>query len=204
MKRSLYLDTLLSFNSFATAIQVFKRFPLLHPLQYLFAPFGKVTLFAAMEKATRNSVLQRISQRGKTEHPDFFDYILPDDRPSPKDESELLHVGSLALQVMFAGWGPVADLFYGVVVLLLDEPECYEALTAEIREHFAAYEDITATAVASLPYVQACLDETLRLLPSNDTGLPRLSPGAQVDGNYIPKGVGSASLLSTHPPSISF
>lgn len=190
MKRSLYLDTLLSFNSFATAIQVFKRFPLIKPMQYLFAPFGKVTLFSAMEKATRDAVQSRINQKGETEHPDFFDYILPADNPAPKDNDEMLHVGSLALQVMFAGWGPMADLFYGVVVLLLEEPECYEILTAEVREHFSTYDDITSAALISLPYLHACLEESLRLLPSNNTGLPRISPGAQVDGDYIPKGVG--------------
>ena len=189
MKRSLYLDTLLSFNSFATAIQVFKRFPWIKALQYLFAPFGKITLFAAMEKATRESVYRRIDQRGETEHADFFDYILPEDSPVPQDESQLLRIGSLALQVMFAGWGPMADLFYGVIVLLLEEPECCNILTAEIRERFKAYEDITPSALASLPYVNACLEETLRLLPSNNTGLPRISPGAEVDGNYVPKGV---------------
>jgi hypothetical protein len=61
MKDSVNLDVLLNFNSFATILQVFKRFPLVRPLQYLFAPFGKITLFAQMEKATRDSVLRRIS-----------------------------------------------------------------------------------------------------------------------------------------------
>jgi hypothetical protein len=60
VKDSVNLDVLLAFNSFATVLQVFKRFPLVKPLQYLFAPFGKVRLFAQMEKATRNSVLRRI------------------------------------------------------------------------------------------------------------------------------------------------
>jgi hypothetical protein len=60
VKDSVNLDVLLNFNFFATVLQVFKRFPLIRPLQYLFAPFGKITLFAQMEKATRDSVLRRI------------------------------------------------------------------------------------------------------------------------------------------------
>jgi hypothetical protein len=60
VKDSVNLDVLLSFNSFATVLQVFKRFPLISPLQYLFVPFSKVTLFSQMEKATRESVLHRI------------------------------------------------------------------------------------------------------------------------------------------------
>jgi hypothetical protein len=60
VKDSVNLEVLINFNSFSTVLQVFKRFPLVKPLQYLFAPFGKIALFAQMEKATRDSVLHRI------------------------------------------------------------------------------------------------------------------------------------------------
>jgi len=203
MKDSVNLDVLLSFNSFATVLQVFKRFPLISPLQYLFAPFGKITLFAQMEKATRDSVLRRIEQRGRTEHPDYFDYILPVDAPCPTGKKELLHIGSVSLQVMFAGWGPMADLFYGVLALLLQNPETYQTLTREIRESFSSYEDILpGQLLTSLSYLHACIEETLRMLPSNLTGLPRISPGAIVDGQYIPKGAHVQSCLwalARHP-----
>ncbi|KAI0397649.1 cytochrome P450 [Xylariaceae sp. FL0594] len=188
MKDSIHLDVLISFNKFATVMQVFKRFPLLRPFQYLFVPITKVRVFSAMEAVTRESILRRIDQRGKTEHEDYFDYILPPDSPVPTDTRELVHIASVSLQTMFAAWGPMADLFYGALVLLLHEPSSYEVLVQEIRGQFKAYDAITPTAVNSLAYLQACLEETLRLLPSNDTGLPRTSPGATVDGQYIPKG----------------
>lgn len=129
-------------------------------------------------------------KRGKTLHPDYFDHILPFDAPIPKCEPELLHIGSVALQVMFAGWGPIADLFYGALVLLLKNPEAYKTITKEIRNSFSSYEDIVyGKQLTSLHYLHACIEETLRALPSNLTGLPRISPGAVVDGQYIPKGV---------------
>jgi len=94
------------------------------------------------------------------------------------------------LQVMFAGWGPMADLFYGALVLLLVNPETHRLLTKEIRESFSIYKDIIpGPTLTSLSYLHACIEETLRMLPSNLTGLPRVSPGATVDGQYIPKGV---------------
>ncbi|KAK8130549.1 hypothetical protein PG999_002929, partial [Apiospora kogelbergensis] len=203
MKDSVNLDVLLSFNSFATVLQVFKRFPLIKPLQYLFAPFGKITLFSQMEKATSDSVLRRIDQRGRTGHPDYFDYILPVDAPYPEDKKELLHIGSVALQVMFAGWGPMGDLFYGTLVLLLTNHETHRVLIKEIRESFSNYEDIVqGPTLMSLSYLHACIEETLRMLPSNNTGLPRISPGAMVDGKYIPKGTHVQSCiwaLARHP-----
>ncbi|RYP65030.1 hypothetical protein DL771_008484 [Monosporascus sp. 5C6A] len=189
MKDSVHLDVLLSFNSFATVLQVFKRFPLLRPFQYLFAPMGKVRLFAAIEKTIRKSVVWRIEQKGNTAHVDFFDYILPANSPSPTEYREVTHIGSLAFQLMFAGWGPMGDLYYGALVLLIQDPECYKILTEEVRGKFKQYEDITPGALATLPYLHACLEEALRMLPSNNTGLPRVSPGAVVDGRYVPKGV---------------
>lgn len=38
----------------------------------------------------------------------------------------------------------------------------------------------------------ACIEKTLSMLPSNNTGLPRVSLGAVVDGKYIPEGVSAS------------
>jgi cytochrome P450 len=104
---------------------------------------------------------------------------------------------------MFAGWGPVSDLFYGVLVLLLENPDTYKILTREIRGKFPTYEEIrSGNLLASLSYLHACLEETLRILPSNLTGLPRISPGAMVDAQYVPKGV-SFHLMASSCSSIS-
>ncbi|GAB1309908.1 hypothetical protein MFIFM68171_00118 [Madurella fahalii] len=92
------------------------------------------------------------------------------------------------MQVMFAGWGPMADWFYGALLFLLEELDCCRYLCTEIRGAFKSYSDIESRALTSLPYLHACLEESLRLLPRINTGLRRLSPGAVVDGHYIPKG----------------
>lgn len=176
-KSSIYLDTLLSFNSFATVMQVFKRFPLVFLLQYLFVPFHKLGAFVAMETATRKATMARIDKIGKSDHPDFFDYILPpgDEAPGAADTRRLTHLASLGLQVMFASWGggPMADWWYGTLLFLLDEPECYDQLVREIRTSFTSYDEIHPRSLASLPFLHACLEETLCLLPNNLTGLPR-------------------------------
>ncbi|KAI1765078.1 cytochrome P450 [Hypoxylon sp. FL1150] len=181
MKDSVHLDVVLSCNKYATVLQVFKRFPLLAPFQYLFALMGKVRLFAQMDKVTRDSVLQRINQRGT--------------QSIPSDPRELLNSGSVDLQVMFAGWGPMVDLFYETLALLVREPDCYKALVEEIRTHFTDYESMTLAILGSLPYLHAYVEETLRMLPSNNTGLPRISPGAVVDGYYTPKGIHVQSCI---------
>ncbi|KAF3761195.1 cytochrome P450 [Cryphonectria parasitica EP155] len=197
MKSATYLEALLAFNSFATVMQVFKKFPLLVLLQYFFVPLHKLGAFVAMETATRQATLRCIDMIGKTEHPDFFDYILPPDEPKPTEKRQLVHLGSLGLQMMFANWGPMADWWYGTLLYLLDEPACYSHLVKEIRGNIYSYDDINPTTLASLPFLHACLEETLRLLPTNLTGLPRYSPGAVVDGYFVPKGTTVQSSIFT-------
>lgn len=170
-------------------MQVFKRFPLFHPLQYLAVPIAKLKALSAMEAAVRDGVLRRIERRGNTEHVDLFDYVLPADLPVPSDRHELTHIGALAQQMMFANYGPMSDWYYGTLVFLLEEPEYLQYLSEEIRDSFQNYHDITPKTLAFLPYLHACLEESQRLLSSNSTGLPRLSPGAVIDKCYVPKGV---------------
>ena len=152
-----------------------------------------------MEATVRDGVLRRIERRGTMEHVDLFEYVLPTDCPLPSERHELIHIGALAQQMMFVNYGPMSDWYYGTFLFLLEEPEYLRYLSKEIRSKFESYRDITPNSLASLPFLHACLEESLRLLPSNSTGLPRLSPGAKIDGHYVPKGVSSLS----RPPAES-
>ena len=150
-------------------MQVFKRFPLLFSLKYLAALIAKLKALSAMEAAIRDGVLRRIERRGNIEHVDLFDEVLPADCPVPSDQRELVHIGALAQQMMFANYGPMSDWYYGSLVFLFEEPECLQYLSKGIRDKFESYYDITLSALASLPTLHACLQESLRLLPSNNT-----------------------------------
>lgn len=70
----------------------------------------------------------------------------------------------------------------------------------EIRSRFKDYSEITSSSVGQLPYFHAVLNETMRLYPPVPFGPPRISPGAYVDGHYVPKKVGarvnSKSIIS--------
>lgn len=79
---------------------------------------------------------------------------------------------------------------------------CLARLQDEIRNGFERYEDITGDAVAQLPYLNAVLEETMRLMPPSPVGPPRISPGDTVDGVYVPKGVYvSADIWCKHNSS---
>ncbi|KAI0890577.1 cytochrome P450 [Annulohypoxylon maeteangense] len=189
MKNSAYMNVISGFNKYTTVEQVSLRFPLLKRFRKLFIPVSAMTSMPEMVQSSRIELQRRLCQKGNTDHLDFFDQIVPEDSVLPKDPKKMRHFEQLAAQLLFGGFEPVSSWFYGTFLNLLDEPEIYQILAKEIRDNFTKYDDITPGNLALLPYLNACLQESLRTFPSNNLGLPRISPGAKVDGIDIPKGV---------------
>ena len=138
---------------------------------------------------SRQQLEQRIRRKGAVEHLDFFEQLIPEDRVPPKDPLELRHLEQVAGQLLIAGYEPPALWLYHTIFYLVKNPEKLKILAQEIRSAFQSYEDITPGAAAKLPYLTACLKESLRMTPPILTGMPVVSPGAMVDGTFIPKGV---------------
>ncbi|KAK5992617.1 Cytochrome P450 monooxygenase TwmD [Cladobotryum mycophilum] len=187
MKEPPYLTLLSGFNKAVVVIQTSWRFPLLSPLKYLF-------LIAAMKHShirahSRMQLEHRIRRKGAVEHLDFFEQLIPEDREPPKDPKEMRHLEQVAGQLLIAGYEPPVMWFYFTIYHLLKNPNSLRTLVDEIRGTFQSYNDITSDTAATLPYLTACLRESLRTMPNVLTGMPVVSPGAVVDGIYIPKGV---------------
>ncbi len=62
-------------------------------------------------------------------------------------------------------------------------------LQQELRSGYKKYEDIDAISAMQMPYLQAVIQEGLRIYPPASQGFPRISPGAYVDGIWVPAGV---------------
>jgi cytochrome P450 len=83
----------------------------------------------------------------------------------------------------------VATELTGITFFLLKTPRVYKRLCSEIRGSFSSYPDITSASAQRLPYLQAVIEEGLRIYPSGALGFPRKSPGMYIDGYWIPEGV---------------
>ncbi|OQV11109.1 hypothetical protein CLAIMM_15004 [Cladophialophora immunda] len=84
-------------------------------------------------------------------------------------------------------------------------PEVKKRLIDEIRSAFPDPDKMPTYEEASkLPYLNACIDETLRLWGPFNVGFPRVSPGKQIGEHFVPKGVNVATVsYATHrDPSI--
>jgi cytochrome P450 len=78
---------------------------------------------------------------------------------------------------------------------MLKRPQTYETLKKEIREAYASEDDMTVVSVAQLKYLNACIEEGLRMFPPAPTALPRVAPrgGDVVCGQFVPEKVSSAN-----------
>jgi cytochrome P450 len=188
VENSPILDSLWGVNFFAALSRTMKQFPLLNPLKLLFLP---PSLLATLPKAialNKQEARKRVERRGATQHLDYFEHICPADSPDPAEE-EIDRMEVLAFQLLNGGYEPISSQFLCTIIFLLQQPKSYERLVKEVRGAFTNYQDITPEACAHLKFLHASLMETLRVTVIGANGMPRTSPGATVDGHYIPKGV---------------
>ncbi|KUI57993.1 hypothetical protein VP1G_05332 [Cytospora mali] len=189
MKDSILLSATLKLNLFLTMSQITRKFRLLAPLMYLTIPPSVWFVMPRLIKMNAQDVKARIERRGKTEHLDYFEHLVPADKPIPKDEKQIYHLQNIAGQLLLASWQPLANQFFSFIFFLSREPDAYTALVEEVRTAFADHDAINTESTANLKYLQACVSECLRLHQDTVDGLSRVSPGALVDGINIPQGV---------------
>ena len=141
-----------------------------------------------------HKIEQRVSL-GK-ERGDFFDKILRDGVLIGNDESpgprnlNLEELKSTANDLVFAGSDTTATLLSGIIFHLLLHSEALRKLSTEIRSIFPTDEAITISSTAHLPYLDAVLQEGLRLYNAAPMIFGRLVPGGgdTVAGVYLPGG----------------
>jgi hypothetical protein len=161
---------------------------------------GLTTLFSLLisadVKAKRQTFIgfaaEQVDKRmaRKTTRPDIWTYVT---QHQDKDKEMLapseLHNNGLTF--MLAGTETTATELSGMTYMLLKNPEKLNRLTKEVRDAFASLDDLTMMKLSQLEYLQACIEEGLRLYPPVPTGLPRITPkdGATVCGRWVPGGV---------------
>ncbi|KAI0482555.1 cytochrome P450 [Xylariaceae sp. FL0804] len=187
-KPSPYLESIWDANFFVVMHTNAKKFPLLGWLQYFSVPPTAVGNYVRALGENTRAFARRVEARGNTQHPDHFDQLLPPDAPvPPKRDQQSLE--TICLHVLLAGYEPMSSSFLCIVAFSLQNPDSHKHLVREIRDAFPRYEDINADALASLTFLHATIMEQLRIAVVGATGQPRVSPGAMVDGHFIPKGV---------------
>ncbi|KAI0194231.1 cytochrome P450 [Astrocystis sublimbata] len=184
MRSSLFLTAFRRVGLWGTLHQVFWRFPLLYPIVFLLLPPRLAMVIPTIVRENNTIVRDRIARRNKLAQPDYFSLMVKDDGDAPARDFLVAQANHLIV----GGFDPDTNLFTSAVHFLLANPDKLAKMTAEVRQRFASYDDITGDNVQDLPWVNAIIEESLRVHTNGAFGLPRISPGATVDGHWIPKG----------------
>lgn len=89
---------------------------------------------------------------------------------------------------MIAGTETTATALSGTTYHLLKNPEVLKELIKEVRETFTEFDDITLEGLARMKYLQAVLQEGLRMYPPVPIALPRRIPkeGSVILDEFVP------------------
>lgn len=124
------------------------------------------------------------------QHHDIMAYMMKKTRDGGQGLSESEALAN-APSLVIAGSETTATALSGFCFYMTRNPQAHAFLANEVRTAFTSENDISLTSTSSLEYLQACISETLRMYPpAAETGV-RVSPGALVDGKFVPAGVSS-------------
>lgn len=118
---------------------------------------------------------------------DFFSAMMEDKNGSPHN----LEWGEIVAEIsimMNAGHDTTAISLRNVLFFLLKNPRCMEKLRKELDEVLDEDDVVTPySKVKHLPYLRACIDESLRMMPPVIFGLPRRTPpgGTSILDDFI-------------------
>lgn len=138
-------------------------------------------------KFSEDSILARKSQGSS--YKDIFYYLLDEEGvgEGPPPLPQLIMEAELAIQAGSDTTGTaLTNLFY----YLMSNPETYRRLRKEVDDAFPPGSEIDTKIVSELKYLQAVINETLRLQPAVPCGGPRVIPkgsqGTIIAGKFIP------------------
>lgn len=167
--------------------------PLLTPVVLYRAGPGFFKRVASTQETARIKAQARIDEGEVPGRRDFMTYVTRKNRVGElglTPEEQL----TVAPVLVGAATETTASVLSGLLFFLGNNLVAAGHLQHEIRTAFASEQDVDMKTTGRLPYLVACIEEALRLYPSTVETIPRVSPGAELQGQFVPKGV-------SHPPS---
>jgi cytochrome P450 len=158
----------------------------LHGTLARFFPIGPFKARESHHQLTAAKLQRRLKQ--ETPGKDFISYIVDNDKGKRLSDNDLL---ATAVALLIAGKDTSASALTAATFFLLRNPRTYDRLVEEVRSSFTSGKDITMTSTNRLHYLQAVIQEALRLYPPIPCSMPRWVPekGEMIEGKWVPGGV---------------
>ncbi|KAK7717687.1 hypothetical protein SLS64_003182 [Diaporthe eres] len=147
-----------------------------------------------MQRKHFDQIVDKVHRRlnWELERPDIMSHVM-----AGKQGLDIGVINATFMVLTTAGSETTATVLSGTLNYLVNNPDKLELLSREICQRFQSEDEITLDALRELDYLNACLNEGLRLCVPVPWMLPRLVPqgGATVCGKWLPGGVSFATYL---------
>ena len=184
-----WIEVIAQFKT-ALVVGATKFYPPLNAILMMITPQSAMASLMQIWKTTEEKIAQRV-EKG-TFQTDMISYMIPGGNSllSPDEGMSLPEAEINSMLIVVAGSESVTTALTGIINYLLHDPKRFQSVTEEVRSTFISEENITATTVSQLPYLNAILHEGLRLCPTIPDGMRRQVPkgGAHVAGHFLPEG----------------
>jgi len=162
--------------------QFIQYYPILNTLFRLVEPKFVRDMKYSHFRHSADRVDQRLAR--SSDQPDIWNLVLA---AKGNQKLSLEEMYCHADVFMLAGSETTGTALPAVSYFLLASPDKLARLTFEIRDRYKSEVEITMESTASLQYLNACIQEALRLFPPVPVGVPRIVPvgGKTIAGYYV-------------------
>ncbi|ROT36171.1 isotrichodermin C-15 hydroxylase, partial [Sodiomyces alkalinus F11] len=199
-----WLDTVFWTLKAFTYLRELYRYPLL-PMGAILACIPKEMVKHRAEALSFGATAASRRMAMETDRPDFMSYILKNSQ-GEKGMSRL-EIEASAITFIIAGSETTATMMAGTMYMLCKSPATLRRLTETIRSEFASPSELTLVKLQHQEYLNAVINEGLRLYPPAPDGLFRRTKaqGATVAGHFIPPNTSvGINLLAAHRHPLNF
>lgn len=180
-----WIDMVLDSAFALSFVQILSRLPALWLVAPIVLPSDLQSKAKRHKALTTEKINRRIADTDANNRLDFFAHLLKNKSQDHNADFFMTNANT----IITAGSETTATFLAAVTFFLLDNPHTLKALQEEVRPAFATTETIDQDSTAVLPYLTSVIEEGLRLFPPVSFGLERESPGAVVDGMFVPADV---------------
>ncbi|CAI6332717.1 unnamed protein product [Periconia digitata] len=185
-----FISVLLHFKA-ATIATAIKYYPAIDALIPYITPKSALTMLHNVFDTGHQSIQRRIQDEAKSDQSDILGHVLRYNKNNPVSlQMSQEEIEFNALTMIIGGSETLTTALCGALYQLVSHPSSYQALVTEIRSTFQSEKQISGATVKPLPYLNAVINETLRLCPPFPDLMRRAVPkgGATVAGHHFTEG----------------
>lgn len=146
---------------------------------------------AHVRQRQKEEVLQKLEANGSRDRKDILHYLINGTEDNEKPAYTVEELYAETTLILIAAVETTATIVVGFWFYLTRHPRVYSKLMEELITTFKSADDIRAgPALTSCKYLQACIDEAMRMAPAGTGELPRevLPGGLEINGHLVPEG----------------